>query len=200
MVKSAKIPKKTVLRVVEPGPGHNEPKGQNQDEFLIHVGQILKAKAAVEAAKKPLKAARRLAQDAGYNLADMDEAIAMREQEPETVTATILRKANYATWMGLAPAFKQGDLFETEKPDETEMWFAEGREDGLMGITAKGDRYDMTVPAGQQRMRGWNAGQEVLQKRLIEIGEAAKAKAKEDKAKAAKKAEKAKTQEGETVN
>lgn len=188
MVKRATLPKRVVHQDKTPEIGHNE--GQNQDGFLIHVGQILKTKAAVEAVKKTLKAARRAALDAGYNLQDLDEAISMREQEPETVQARIMRKAQYATWMGIAPALKQGDLFSDATVDEDEKWYAEGREDGLLGISAKGDRYDLSTPAGEKRTEGWEDGQRVLHQKLVEDSEAAKAKKKADAEAAKTKADK----------
>lgn len=191
MVKRAELKLRVVHKDETPKIGHNE--GQNQDEFLIHIGSILKAKTAVDAVKKTLKAARRLANDAGYNLADMDEAISMREQEPETVQATILRKAQYASWLGTAPPLTQGDLFSSAKgtPDE-EVWYNEGREDGLMGLSNKGDRYDTTTEAGQNRGRGWNDGNErrevVKKQQLEQFKENEKAANAAKAAKAAKKA------------
>ncbi len=164
---------------------------------------ITAAKAKVEAVKKGLKAARRAALDSGYNLGDLDEAMAMREQEPETVQATIMRKAQYAFWMGIAPEIKQGDLFASADVGEDTKWYDEGREDALLGLPCKGERYDLTVDAGQERQRGWEAGHA----RRTELQEAqleqfkANAKAEKDKTdkRAAKAAEKVKEAEA-TVN
>ena len=190
MVKRATLPKRTIHQDKTPGPGHNE--GQNQDGFLIHVGQILKANAAVDAIKKTLKAARRAANDAGYNLADLDEAVSMREQEPETVQARIMRKAQYATWMGLAPALKQGDLFSDAVVNDNEKWYQQGYEEGLMGGEAKGERYDVSTPAGEHRTEGWKAGQAILRDYAKASMEAALAKKKADAAAAKAEADKAK--------
>lgn len=203
MVKSARLKKPHVLKdqsKTELPAGANMLTG---DIFRIHLGRIAKAKAAVEAAKKPLKAARREAQDAGINLRDLDEMIAMREQEPETVKATILRKATYASWMGISPGVVQGDLFAHADAEESDVQKAEreGYEDGLEGVTAKGDRYDTSNPIGKARLKGWNKGQEVLRRHLEEAMMAKKQKEKEAKAKAKAKAKKAEPEdEGEEEN
>jgi hypothetical protein len=189
VVKSASLPKKHVLTVVKIDLG--EVKGQNRDEFLFHVGTITQAKAKVDAVKKTLKAARRAAQDSGYHLADMDEAMFMREQEPETVQATIMRKAQYANWMGTAPEIKQGDLFmSADKSSDSDKWFQEGREEALLGLPAKGERYDAGSEAGEARLHGWNEGharRERLKQEQIDAFKAA------EKTEAEKKAAKAKS-------
>ena len=187
MVKAAKM-KKPVVHKVEAAASN----GPDKETFHIHLGEILRARAKVEAVRKVLKAARRAAQDAGFNLHDLDEMISMREQEPETVQDTIRRKAQYATWMGLAPGV-QGDLFDhaAARQDDKTKWFEEGYVDGLEGVTAAGDRYDMTSEAGQARMKGWDKGQGILRDRLAEMLSKKKDDAKAKKAKAKKGAEEA---------
>jgi hypothetical protein len=207
VVKSARLKKPHVLKdqsKTELPAGANMLTG---DIFRIHLGRIAKAKAAVEAAKKPLKAARREAQDAGINLRDLDEMIAMREQEPETVKDTILRKATYASWMGLAPGVKQGDLFAhaDEEEDATKAAENEGYYDALEGNKNTGDRYDTTNPIGKARMKGFHKGVERLGRFMEDRKEALKAKAAEEKAKAKPRAKVKETEqedeaEGATVN
>lgn len=199
MVKSARLKKPHVLKdqsKTELPAGANMLTG---DIFRIHLGRIAKAKAALEGPKKALKAARREAQDAGINLKDLDEMISMREQEPETVKATILRKATYASWMGISPGVVQGDLFAHADKEETDTEKAEreGYEDGLEGVTAKGDRYDTSNPAGKARMKGWHKGQEVLRRHMESAMMEKKQKEKEAKAKAKAKAKKAEPDEEE---
>lgn len=200
MAKAAKIPKRTVRQDETPPPpplGHNG--SLTQDDFHILIGEVIRKKAAVEAVKKGLKEARRRAQDAGINLHDMDEMLAMREQEPETVQETIRRKAQYASWMGLAPGV-QPDLFThaAEKQDEEDAAEQEGYIEGLEGATAKGERYDTTTIPGQARLRGWNRGQEKLKDRLLAINEEAKAKKKTEKEASKKKG--ADKEESETTH
>lgn len=182
MVKAAKIEKPTVHKAV-PQPGHN---GPDQETFHIHLGQILKAKAQVNAVAKILKEARRRAVDAGLVLEDLDWNIKNREAEPETVQASIRRRAQYAFWMGLAPGVEP-DMFTVAAARENEETVAEheGYVDGLEGVSAKGDRYDMTNPLGQARMRGWNRGQDVLKERLMQMSADAEAKEKAKGKKAA---------------
>lgn len=183
MVKSAKIDKPTVLKSeAPPSPGHN---GLDQETFHIHLGQILKAKAQVEAVKKILKTAIRAAQDGGVNLADMDEAISMRGMEPETLQDTIRRKAQYAAWMGLAPGI-QPDMFTivAAREDDEKLAEHEGYVDGLEGVTVEGPRYDTSNSLGQARLSGWNRGQDVLKDHLIKRSAEANEKAKPKKTKA----------------
>ena len=200
MVRAAKLQKPTVHKDQTQMPaGGNMLTG---DVFRIHLGLVKKAQAAVDAVKKGLKKARREAQDAGINLKDMDEMIRMSDQEPETVKATILRKATYASWMGISPGVVQGDLFAHADAEESDVQKAEreGYEDGLEGVTAKGDRYDTSNPIGKARLKGWNKGQEVLRRHLEEAMMAKKQKEKEAKAKAKAKAKKAEPDEGEEEN
>lgn len=200
MVRAAKLQKPTVHKDQTQMPaGGNMLTG---DVFRIHLGLVKKAQAAVDAVKKTLKTARREAQDAGINLKDMDEMIRMSDQEPETVKATILRKATYASWMGISPGVVQGDLFAHADAEESDVQKAEreGYEDGLEGVTAKGDRYDTSNPIGKARLKGWNKGQEVLRRHLEEAMMAKKQKEKEAKAKAKAKAKKAEPDEGEEEN
>lgn len=200
MVRAAKLQKPTVHKDQTQMPtGGNMLTG---DVFRIHLGLIKKAQAAVDAVKKTLKTARREAQDAGINLRDMDEMLRMQDQEPETVKATILRKATYASWMGISPGVVQGDLFAHADAEESDVQKAEreGYEDGLEGVTAKGDRYDTSNPIGKARLKGWNKGQEVLRRHLEEAMMAKKQKEKEAKAKARAKAKKAEPDEGEEEN
>lgn len=200
MVRAAKLQKPTVHKDQTQMPaGGNMLTG---DVFRIHLGRIKKAQAAVDAVKKGLKKARREAQDAGINLRDMDEMLRMQDQEPETVKATILRKATYASWMGISPGVVQGDLFAHADAEESDVQKAEreGYEDGLEGVTAKGDRYDTSNPIGKARLKGWNKGQEVLRRHLEEAMMAKKQKEKEAKAKAKAKAKKAEPDEGEEEN
>lgn len=182
MVQAAKMKKPTIHKDETVGVGHNSLDG---DTFRIHLGRIKKAKASVEAVKKHLKTARREAQDAGVNLRDMDEMIAMSEQEPETVKETILRKATYASWMGLAPGVKQGDLFvhaDTVEDDNARAEL-EGYYDALEGNKNTGDRYDTSNPIGKARMKGFHRGTARLGKFMEDRKEALKEKAKEAKAK-----------------
>lgn len=196
MVRAAKLQKPTVHKDQTQMPtGGNMLTG---DVFRIHLGLVKKAQAAVDAVKKGLKKARREAQDAGINLKDMDEMLRMQDQEPETVKATILRKATYASWMGISPGVVQGDLFAhaDETEDQTKVAELEGYNDGLEGVSPKGDRYDTSSPIGKARMKGWHKGQERLGRFMEERKAALKQKEKDDKAKARAKA-KPKDDEGE---
>lgn len=205
MVRSATLKKPHVLKdqsQTELPAGANMLSG---DIFRIHLGRIAKAKAALEAPKKALKAARREAQDAGINLKDLDEMISMREQQPETVKATILRKATYASWMGLAPGVVQADLFvhADEEEDAIKAAENEGYYDALEGNKNTGERYDTSNPIGKARMKGFHKGVERLGRFMEERKEALKQKAAEAKAKSrakAKDAEEEDETEGATVN
>ncbi len=202
MVKSARLNKPHILKDQSQT---QIPVGGNMltgDVFRIHLGRIAKAKAALEAPKKALKACRREAQDAGINLRDLDEMIAMREQEPETVKDTILRKATYASWMGLAPGVKQGDLFThaDEEQDATKAAEMEGYYDALEGGKNTGERYDTSNPIGKARMKGFHKGVERLGQFMEDRKQALKEKAAENKAKSrAKKETPEEETEGATV-
>jgi len=139
----------------------------DRESFHYHLGVIIQKRATVDVHRKHLKEARRQAQDAGINLADLDRVIKMREEEPETVAESISRLAQYAAWAGLAPGV-QGDLFKDAAPalDAIAKAEDEGYQDGLEGVTAAGDRYDAASDMGQARMRGWNRGQDVLKSRF----------------------------------
>ena len=126
MVKTAKPPK---LRVVKPekppkrekkAPGPAGSNGPDFETFHYHLGVIVQHKAAVQAKQKILKQARRAAQDSGLVLEDLDRVIRLREEEPETVRASINRLATYAHWAGLAPG-TQGDLFTAADADEPQQ-------------------------------------------------------------------------------
>ena len=200
MVRAAKLQKPTVHKDQTQMPaGGNMLTG---DVFRIHLGLVKKAQAAVDAVKKGLKKARREAQDAGINLKDMDEMIRMSDQEPETVKATILRKATYASWMGISPGVVQGDLFvhaDTEE-DDTKRAEMEGYYDALEGNKCTGDRYDTSNPIGKARMKGFHKGQERLGRFMEDRKAALKQKEKDEKAKARAKAKKAEPDEGEEEN
>ena len=145
----------------------NGPPEADREAFHYHLGQIRRVKDRLDAVKKLMKTARRAAQDAGINLADLDLVNKMRELEPETVQENIRRLATYVYWVGLAPGVMQGDLFaHATALDHLAKAEDEGYTDGIEGVTASGDRYDMTSEAGQARMRGWERGQQVLRDRF----------------------------------
>ena len=165
MVKTATIAPKTVLKdETKAAPADN---GPDLETFHYHVGEIARKTDAVAAVRKILKDARRRAQDAGIILHDLDTVVRMRDEEPETVQKAIKRLATYAYWMGLSPGV-QGDLFEAATVAHSEEAAAEqqGYIEGLEGVTAEGDRYDMTNPIGQARLRGWRRGQDVVLQRF----------------------------------
>jgi len=174
MVKALVAKKPRVLKD-ETAPPPTEPAVTNQPDaetFHFHIGAIMRAQAVVAAHRKTLKTARRAAMDSGLNLADLDEIIRMREEEPETVMAGIKRKVQYAEWMGIAPKGTQGDLFKDAAPkmDAEKAAEDEGYREGIegnKGPAIEPDRYDVSTPAGQARLRGWNAGQAVLQDRFL---------------------------------
>lgn len=186
MAKRATIPAKTkppLQRVVSKqspksaakpkDPGTNGPAVADRETFHFHVGMIRRQQDKVAAERKFLKDARRKASDAGINLGDLDLAMRMSEQEPETVQESIKRMATYAHWMGLAPGI-QADLFEAadSKRDFEKEAEEEGYVEGLEGKTAEGDRYDPANPVGQARMRGHRRGQDVVLQRFSENAEA----------------------------
>ena len=184
MVRAAKMQKPTILKDQSaPGPRHNSLTG---DVFRIHLGLIKKAKAALDAVKNTPKNARREAHDAGINSRDLDEMLSMQDMESETVKQTILRKATYASWMGISPGVVQGDLFvhADESDDQIKMAELEGYNDALEGNKCTGDRYDTTNPVGKARMKGFHKRQERLGKFMEERKAALKEKAKEAKARA----------------
>ena len=194
MVVAAKLKSRKILN--DQTKGHNLPRGENRDEFLYYVGVISLAKGKVDAVKKLLKQAKREAMDAGYNLADMADVMAHREDEPETVQTTIMRRARYAAWMHGTKEPEQADLFAEATSNESEKHYQEGREDALLGLPNKGDRYDTTTESGQQRMKGWNDGNDKRQalqaKQLEQFKANEKAEKEKQKAKAAKAEKKAK--------
>lgn len=170
-------PKKPPLRVVSKRspksaaqppdpPGTNGPAVADRETFHYHVGIIRRQQDKVAAERKFLKDARRKASDAGINLGDLDLAMRMSEQEPETVQESIRRMAVYAHWMGLAPGV-QADLFDVaaERQSEEDQAYQEGYVEGLEGKTALGDRYDAGNQIGQARLRGWRDGQDIILKR-----------------------------------
>ncbi len=149
-------------------PGTNGPILADRETFHFHVGIIRRQQDKVVAERKFLKDARRKASDAGINLGDLDLAMRMSEQEPETVQESIKRMATYAHWMGLAPGV-QADLFETADSRKGEEARAEdeGYVEGLEGKTAEGERYDTGNPIGQARLKGWYRGQEIVKARFM---------------------------------
>lgn len=165
MVKNAKIPDLKVVKDQTATP--SLPLATNQPDaetFLYHVGKIERERAKVDLQRKSLKQVRRAAQDAGLILKDIDRVLKLRDEEPETVQEGFRRQMEYARWLGLSPA-PQADLFEAA-PSEADRWFEEGKSDGLQGLTAAGDRYDPASEAGQARLKGHAAGQEILLKRF----------------------------------
>ncbi len=175
MVKSATAPKKPrVLKDKTAKPAlsivptaSNGPPEADREAFHYHLGSIRRVKDRLDAVKKLMKTARRAAQDAGLHLGDLDRVIRMRDEEPETVQASIQRLATYAQWAGMAPGI-QGDLFANAAASDDHLARAEdeGWQDGIEGVTAAGDRYDITTETGQARLKGWQRGQEVLASRF----------------------------------
>lgn len=174
MVKHLAAKKPRVLKdETAPPPGEQPPTNQPDAETLHYfIGAITRKQATIMAHRKELKTIRRSAMDAGLNLKDLDEVIRMKEEEPETIQAGLKRLVQYAEWLGLAPPGTQGDLFknvapklDTEKAAEDEG-YREGIE-GNKGPAIEPDRYDVSTPVGQARLRGWNSGQKVLQERFL---------------------------------
>jgi hypothetical protein len=159
----------------ETAPPPSEPAATNQPDaetFHFHIGAIMRKQATIMAHRREMKTIRRAAMDAGLNLADLDEMIRLREEEPETVMAGLKRKVLYAEWMGIAPKGTQGDLFKDAAPklDAEKAAEDEGYREGIegnKGPAIEPDRYDVSTPVGQARLRGWNSGQQVLQERFL---------------------------------
>ncbi len=177
--KKAKIHKDTT-QAKAPGPGGDLSNAADYETFHVHVGILAKADAVVKAATDARKKARRDAIDSGIVMKELDLALYLKKQEPETADATIRRLTTYSKWLGL-PIGTQGDMLNGDAAeDDNARAEAEGYEEGLQGVgVPEGPRYDMTTPTGQSRKRGWNKGQTVLQERFLKKNEEAKAEEKE---------------------
>lgn len=202
---TAKIPDPTEGAAIHPdlaagGVGHNGPPGMTQDMFLFYLGQIAKAAAAKKEAALALKKIRSRAEVDGVRLMVLDRAVKEMDQDPETTRSELETLQQYCGFMGLpitwqvVPVGTQGSLFGDGSQEVLlTRAFEEGRGLGLMGKNPDEQKYLPISPEGQEHMRGWNEGQDVLLSKLKTLDEPLP-----EKPKKAKKAKETKAAKPET--
>lgn len=193
MAQTAKIPTsrgKVLPDMTAPQPGDN---GPGRDEVLFMMGQFLAAKAAMKVAQNANKRLRAQAKLRGFNLEQFDRAIEEREREDGTTLENLKVFKRYCEFLGL-PVGSQISLFDdpqgsTEFSEEALLKRAhsEGYELGVMGKNADEQAYPPMTPEGQEHLKGWNAGQDVLKAKFAKLNEDLAAA---DTAKTAKKTKK----------
>lgn len=172
--------------------------GPDREEALFMMGQFLASKAKIKEARNADTRLRNQAKLRGFDLEQFDRAIAEREREDGTTLDNLLTFKRYCMFLGL-PIGSQLELLANpasnghSQEDINERAHDDGYELGLMGKNADEQAYPPMTPEGQEHMRGWHAGQEVLLEKFKDLNakmEAADvAAAAKKKAKASKGAE-----------
>lgn len=171
--------------------------GPDREEFLFMVGQIARANEALKAARDAKKKLRSHFKLRGVDLEQMDLAIAEKEREDGTTVDNLRTFKRYCEFLGL-PIGSQMQLFDSPQGNgvshETilKKAYADGYERGVMGKNPDTQAYPEMMPEGQEHMRGWSDGQDVLKAKFVRLSEAmaAEEKAKADKKSVANKTKK----------
>jgi ribosome modulation factor len=206
MVATLKMPLPEDGQTVRPALNENS-NGPDRDEFLFLMGQNDKADEDVKVANAQKKKIRQHIMNRGVDLEMADQARKERDKKDNTTVLKLQKFAQYAKFFGL-PVGSHIKLFdgpasaaEAVAAENTllEKAYDEGRELGIRGKSPDEQKWLPTTPEGQEHLRGWNDGQDVLKQKLLAMnseiadGEASKASqlAQKEKAKADKAAAKA---------
>lgn len=176
MVKSAKLPKLSIVKPTKPAkPPETNGEPLDAETFHAHIGFMTQMKARKDAAAKLYKKTRQSAQNAGLVMDEADEYMRMRDMDPVKAQEKLKRKFQYMTWGNMTRGLNEDDLFAFADAKESSEAQAEqeGFIEGLEGKTAEGERFDTTTEIGRARLQGHYRGQKVLQDRFIAKSEAA---------------------------
>lgn len=183
------------LRSKAPTVGDN---GPDRDDILFFAGQFRQADEKVKEARTNRKRIRQQAKLRGIEVEVLDHVMAVADEEDGTTINKMRTFKRYAEFMGL-PAGAQLDFFDSAadgkaKSRESVLQKAhrEGYERGIQGINPDEQAYPPMTDEGQEHLKGWHEGQDVLKAKFLKLNEEAAAA---EAAKAAKKKGKAKDAE-----
>lgn len=186
------------------------------DAILFHAGRLAETFKARKEASQAHSKARAIFKSTGVSIGIFDLVEGFSEQEdPKAAIDKFIREAlHIAAAFAIVPVGQQVDLFQgpANPLGAMEKAYKDGRARGVMGLSPDDQAYQANTELGQEHLRGWNDGQEVLQERFLAMNkqaaeEEAKKKAKSDAAakkredrlaKAKGAGEPPKTEEGQT--
>lgn len=185
------------------------------DTILFFFGQLREKSAAKRAAAKAEQGVRKQFKNAGVSLNVYDVVVNLSElDDPDAIQKWLDEFLHIASAFQTVPVGTQFNIFEGagSAVDANEKAFKTGHMRGVSGQQPDTQAYPENTPLGQEHMRGWYEGQEVLKQRFMDMNAAAQQEEAEKKAaaeeKAKKKAEREakangaetpKTADGETV-
>jgi hypothetical protein len=180
-----------------PGEGHNATAGQSKGEFLFFIGQLKRHAKESDDMRSRHKAERNQIKLRGYDLAEMQQAIAEQSRNDGTTLRSLKVRKQYFEWLDL-PIGSQMKLFD--EPGEVNAFSEEGLlkraeeegyELGIQGLNTDTQKYPPHTPAGNAHIKGWDRGQDELKERFTAQSLAvAEEKAKAAAKRVAKKADK----------
>ena len=146
------------------GVGHNGAPGLTDDQTAALFFQHKKAYSAALAVKKDADAKfKNACKLAKSELGDdavpsIKDALLLETEEGEAkIKAEIERKMRIARWMAV-PFGSQPDFFEEDRTPAVDRARAEGKRDGLSGVSLK-PPYDPSLPQYEAYAEGWHEGQ-----------------------------------------
>lgn len=187
------------------------------DVLLFHAGRMAETYKAKQAAAHAHTKARNIFKSTGVTIRvfDLVEGICEQEDPKEALDKFVREMMHIAAAFAVVPQGQQVDLFSGAASPlaAKDKAFNDGRARGIMGLGPDDQAYQINSELGQEHLRGWNEGQEVLQQRFLAMNrqvaeeeEVKKAAAEEKAKKKAALVEKLKaklvvnkTEDGETV-
>ena len=157
------------------------------DAILFHAGRLAETFKVKQEATRAHTKARNIFKATGITIAtfDMVERIAEQEDPKAALDKYVREMLHIAAAFAVVPVGRQVDLFDGAASvlGDMEKAYSEGRARGIMGLSPDDQAYNPGTDLGNEHLRGYNDGQEVLQQRFLAMN----AQAAEEDAK--KKAE-----------
>jgi len=154
----------------------NSPPATNKmdaESFLVWVGKLKRDNAEVENARKRRVKSRRLAKNAGMDMAVLDWVLKDLDTDPDIVLQRMATRKQYSEWLD-APG-KQYSLFDLPNSamlshkEREEKAARAGYAAGLMGDTPDAQAYPIDHEFNQIYMEQWHAGQKIHLDRIQPI-------------------------------
>ena len=147
--------------------------GIDAESFLVWVGKIRQEDALFQMAKKRRDKVRKLAKNAGVQMAELDRALKDADKDPDIVLRSLSTYQQYSAWLD-APG-RQMTLFEI--PNSALLSHEERQQKadrsgytlGLMGRNPDTEAYPVDHEFHQLHMEGWHRGQKIHLDRIQPI-------------------------------
>lgn len=141
---------------------------------LLHLSKIVAAEGKKDTAVANLRAARKLAKGDGVDLKTLDYMRYKSKLDEHELISQFNSEITYGKYFSVQ-LYQTMDLFASPVAAEeavAERAFLKGVQAGKLGASETANPYDQTSFAGQEWLRGYRDGQEILLRGIKELGTA----------------------------